>query len=231
MTAHSECGTPAAPADPPARGRATARWAAARWAALGMPVEKAKDFQGARAAAARLSAPASQQLGLWSSLMAILSTVFSILGPKSWARPRPSCSRGSWPSSGACPARSIDFDYIGQILLFLAVLYVISSRLQLPAAVRHGRRRAEDGLRHAPGGEPKLARLPLKFFDARTHGEILSRVTNDVDNIANTLQQSVTQIITSVVTLIGVIIMMLTISPPTDADRPGGAARLDGRGR
>src|SRR5436305_12940411 len=59
----------------------------------------------------------------------------------------------------------------------------------------------------------KLARLPLRFFDARTHGEILSRVTNDIDTIATTLQQSLTQLITSVVTIVGVIIMMLTISP------------------
>jgi ATP-binding cassette subfamily B protein len=59
----------------------------------------------------------------------------------------------------------------------------------------------------------KLARLPLKFFDSRTHGEILSRVTNDVDNISNTLQQSITQMISSLVTLVGVIIMMFIISP------------------
>ena len=61
--------------------------------------------------------------------------------------------------------------------------------------------------------EDKLSRLPLKFFDARTHGEILSRVTNDVDNISTTLQQSLTQLITSIVTIIGVIVMMLSISP------------------
>ena len=58
----------------------------------------------------------------------------------------------------------------------------------------------------------KLAKLPLKFFDSRTNGEILSRAVNDVDNISGTLQQSLTQLITSVVTLIGVIVMMLTIS-------------------
>ena len=61
--------------------------------------------------------------------------------------------------------------------------------------------------------DDKLSRLPLKFFDTHTHGEILSRVTNDVDNISNTLHQSVTQLITAVITFIGVIIMMLTISP------------------
>jgi len=61
--------------------------------------------------------------------------------------------------------------------------------------------------------EEKLERLPLKFYDSRTHGEILSRAVNDMDNVSNTLQQNVTQLITSVVTVIGVVIMMLSISP------------------
>ena len=61
--------------------------------------------------------------------------------------------------------------------------------------------------------DDKLSRLPLKYYDSRTHGEILSRVTNDLDNIANTLQQSLTQLITSIVTIIGIVVMMLTISP------------------
>src|SRR5256886_17460497 len=61
--------------------------------------------------------------------------------------------------------------------------------------------------------EAKLSRLPLKFFDSRTHGEIMSRAVNDVDNISTTLQQSLTQLITSAVTLVGVIVLMLTISP------------------
>ena len=60
--------------------------------------------------------------------------------------------------------------------------------------------------------EAKFSRLPLKFFDSRTHGEILSRAVNDLDNISSTLQQNLTQLITSVLTLIGVIVMMLTIS-------------------
>ena len=60
--------------------------------------------------------------------------------------------------------------------------------------------------------EAKLTRLPLKFFDTRTHGEILSRAVNDMDNIGSTLQQSLTQLITSLVTIVGVIIVMLTIS-------------------
>ena len=59
----------------------------------------------------------------------------------------------------------------------------------------------------------KLSKLPLKFFDAHTHGEILSRVINDIDNISSTLEQSITQIITSVITLVGIVVMMLVISP------------------
>ena len=59
----------------------------------------------------------------------------------------------------------------------------------------------------------KLARLPLKYFDSKTHGEIMSRVTNDIDNISTSLQQSLTQLITSVCTIVGVLVMMLTISP------------------
>ncbi len=61
--------------------------------------------------------------------------------------------------------------------------------------------------------DEKLSRLPLKYFDSRTHGEIMSRAVNDMDNISTTLQQSITQVITSVVTLLGVMVMMLTISP------------------
>src|SRR5437763_16692232 len=61
--------------------------------------------------------------------------------------------------------------------------------------------------------DEKLARLPLKYFDSRTHGEIMSRAVNDMDNLSTTLQQSITQLISSGVTLVGVIVLMLTISP------------------
>ena len=67
--------------------------------------------------------------------------------------------------------------------------------------------------------DDKLARLPLKYFDSRPHGEIMSRAVNDMDNISTTLQQSMTQLITSVVTLLGVVVMMLTISPLLTLDR------------
>jgi ABC-type multidrug transport system fused ATPase/permease subunit len=106
-----------------------------------------------------------------------------------------------------------DFHYIGIIALILIGMYIISALFSLTMGlvmsgvaqrtVRDLRREVDD----------KLSRLPLKYFDLHPHGDILSRVTNDVDTIATTLQQSLTQIITAVITIIGYIIMMLTISP------------------
>lgn len=106
-----------------------------------------------------------------------------------------------------------DFHYIGMIALILIGIYVVSALFSLTMGlvmsgvsqktVRDLRREVDE----------KLSRLPLKYFDMHAHGDILSRVTNDVDTIATTLQQSLTQIITSVITIIGYIIMMLTISP------------------
>jgi len=107
----------------------------------------------------------------------------------------------------------IDFTYIRNIILLLLGLYVISTIFGFlqqyimaevaQKTVYNLRKEVED----------KLSRLPLKFFDSKTHGEILSRVTNDVDNISTTLQQSLTQLITAIVTIIGIVVMMLTISP------------------
>ena len=111
------------------------------------------------------------------------------------------------------PVPSIDFKYIGTIILILIGFYIISAiftyiQQYVMAGVSQKtvfamRRDVND----------KLARLPLKYFDSRSHGEIMSRVTNDIDNVSNTLQQSLTQLITSICTIMGVIIMMLTISP------------------
>nr|WP_233097740.1 ABC transporter ATP-binding protein [Dictyobacter vulcani] len=97
--------------------------------------------------------------------------------------------------------------------MFLAVLYIISSvfaYIQQYIMASVAQRTVYDLRKQV---EEKLSRLPLKFFDSRTHGEILSRAVNDMDNISSTLQQSLTQLITSLVTIIGVIVMMLTISP------------------
>ncbi|MDO8686438.1 MAG: ABC transporter ATP-binding protein [Clostridiales bacterium] len=107
----------------------------------------------------------------------------------------------------------IDLSYIGQIALILLGMYLISSSFSLVMGlVMSGvsQKTVRDLRREV---DHKLAKLPLKYFDMHPHGDILSRVTNDIDTISSTLQQSLTQIITSVVTILGYIIMMLTISP------------------
>lgn len=107
----------------------------------------------------------------------------------------------------------IDFNYIGKIILLLVALYIISSVFAFIMQYIMAGVAQKTVYQLRKDVEDKLAKLPLKFFDGRSHGDILSRVTNDVDNIANTLQQSLTTLITSIVTILGVIIMMITISP------------------
>ncbi|MBP1745027.1 MAG: transporter [Firmicutes bacterium] len=106
-----------------------------------------------------------------------------------------------------------DFKYIGMIALILIGMYLISALFSIiMGLVMSGvaQKTSRDLRREV---DDKLNRLPLKYYDSHPHGDILSRVTNDIDTIANTLQQSLTQIITSVISIIGYIIMMLTISP------------------
>lgn len=108
---------------------------------------------------------------------------------------------------------AVDFTYIGQILLFLLAIYLLSSAFTfvMQYVMSSVAQRTVFDMRKDV--DLKLAKLPLKYFDSKTHGEILSRVTNDIDTISSTLQQSLTQLITSVVQIAGYIIMMFTISP------------------
>lgn len=180
-------------------------------AMMGMPVQKAKDFKGTLRRFVGYFAPQKYRLMLVFGA-AILSTVFNILSPKILGLATTKLFEGVVAKFNHVPGAGVDFGYIGNILLILAGLYIVSaafSYLQqfIMASVAQ---RTVYGLRKQV--EDKLTRLPLKFFDGRTHGEILSRAVNDMDNIASTLQQSLTQLITSVVTIVGVIIIMLTIS-------------------
>lgn len=179
---------------------------------FGAPVEKAKDFKGTFKRLAIYLAPKK-----WTFLVVIffgiLSTIFSIVSPKVLGMTTDSLFGTFMARMNGDASAAVDFTYIGRILLILAGLYVISSLFMyvmhyLMADVAQNtvynmRQEISD----------KFTRLPLKYFDGRTHGEVLSRVTNDMDNIANTLQQSMMQLITSTITIIGTIIMMLTISP------------------
>ncbi|MGE5548969.1 MAG: ABC transporter ATP-binding protein, partial [Bacteroidota bacterium] len=107
----------------------------------------------------------------------------------------------------------IDFKYIGRIAIILIGIYIISALFSLITGLVMAEVSQRTVYQMRKDVDAKLAKLPLKYFDSRPHGEILSRVTNDMDTISNSLQQSLTQIITSIVSILGYIIMMLTISP------------------
>jgi ATP-binding cassette, subfamily B, multidrug efflux pump len=179
---------------------------------MGMPVQKAKDFKGTAKRLVGYLKPQKYKI-VTVLIAAILSTIFMIASPKILGKAITKLFEGMMLKFKGVPGASVDFDYIGNIMLILIGLYVISSLFTyVQQYVMAGvTQKVVYTLREEVNR--KLSKLPLKYFDSRTHGEILSRVTNDIDNISNTLQQSLTQMITSVITIIGVIIMMLTISP------------------
>ncbi len=183
--------------------------------AMGRAVEKPKDFKRTLGRLLRYFLP--QRTALIVVLVtAVLGTVFNIVGPKILGLATTKLFDGLLAKYQAFlhhqSAPGVDFNYIATVLLILLGLYVISAIfMYIQQYVMAGvAQRTVYQLRREV--EEKFARLPLKFFDSRTHGEILSRAVNDMDNISTTLQQSVTQLITSAITLIGVIVMMLTIS-------------------
>lgn len=183
-----------------------------RGMAMGMPVQKAKDFKGTFTRLLGYFAP--QKISLIAVLLAaILGTTFNIIGPKILGLATTKLFEGIVAKYRGIPGAGVDFGYIGNILLLLVGLYVLSSIfMYIQQYIMAGvAQKMVYTLRQQV--EAKISRLPLRFFDSRTHGEILSRAVNDMDNISTTLQQSLTQLITSAVTLIGVIIIMLTISP------------------
>lgn len=179
---------------------------------MGLPVQKAKNFKITFFRLLSYLKPLKYHL-LAVFCLAILSTVFSIVSPKIMGKATTKLFEGSMLIFKHVPGAHIDFQYIGHILLLLLVLYLISSVFSfLTQYIMAGvAQKTVYTMRNEV--VEKLARLPLKFFDNHAHGDILSRVANDIDNIATTLQQSLGQLIMSIITILGVIIMMLTISP------------------
>ncbi|WP_416825667.1 ABC transporter ATP-binding protein [Ectobacillus polymachus] len=180
----------------------------------GMMVQgaKVKDFKGTLNRLLKYLKPRRFKL-LVVFLTAILSTIFMIVGPKLMGKVTTKLFEGIILKMKRIPGAKVDFDYIGNILLLLVGLYILSalfSYLQQYLMSDVAQKTVYD-LRLEVN--QKLAKLPLKYYDEHAHGDTLSRVTNDIDMIGSTLQQSITQFITSFVTIIGIIIMMLTISP------------------
>ena len=144
-------------------------------------------------------------------LFAIGSTIFSIVGPKVLAKATDEIFSGLVNKISG--SGGINFDKIGKILLILLGLYVISAIFQfIQGYIMTGvSQKVCYNMRKDIAA--KINRMPMKYFDKMTHGEVLSRVTNDVDTLGMSLNQSITQLITSVTTVIGVLVMMLSISP------------------
>ncbi|WP_192807832.1 ABC transporter ATP-binding protein [Desulfosporosinus sp. OT] len=142
---------------------------------------------------------------------AFLSTVFSIVGPKLLGKVTTKLAEGLF----AYYARTgllTDFNYMGKIIFLLIVLYTISAVCSYVQGYMMAKVSMDVTYKLRKNISEKMNRIPLNYYDSRTHGEVLSRITNDVDVVSQTLNQSLTQIITSVTSIVGVLAMMLSIS-------------------
>ena len=174
------------------------------------PAEKAKDFKGTMKTLASYLAKYKLSI-IIVFIFAIGSVTFSVIGPKILGKATTEIFNGL-VSKVSGSGKGIDFDAIKKILISLIILYVISTVFSfVQGFVMSGiSQKVAYNLRDEL--VKKLNRLPMKYFDTKTHGEVLSRFTNDIDTLAQSLNQSLTQIITSITTLVGVFIMMLSIS-------------------
>jgi ATP-binding cassette subfamily B protein len=206
-----------------------------------MPAEKSKDFRGAMKRLVGMLKPEHPRISV-VLVLGVVSVTFAILGPKILGNATNILFEGilskrlpagvtqaqaiaalkakgqnrlaeMLASMHLHPGHGVDFGALGRILLTLVAIYLASASFAwLQQYIMAGvAQRTVYRLRQRV--DEKLARLPLKYFDEHARGDVLSRVTNDIDNISSSLQQSLTQLITAALTIVGVLIMMLTISP------------------
>lgn len=174
-----------------------------------MPGEKPKDFKHSIEKLVRY-------LGrYWYAIVAVMifaavSTVFSVAGPKVMARATNALVEGLGKKIAG--TGSIDFTYIAKVLLFTLGLYICSAVFSFIQGMIMTGITQKTCYRMRKEISEKINRMPMKYFESRTYGEVLSRITNDVDTLGQSLNQSVTQIITSVATLVGTLVMMISIS-------------------
>jgi ATP-binding cassette subfamily B multidrug efflux pump len=179
---------------------------------MGMPVDKAKDFRGTLRRLLAYLQPHRLRL-LVVLTAAILGTIFSIVIPRILGTATTELFEGTMLKMRGVPGAAIDFDFITRILITLAFLYSLSFLFSYAQQLIMAGVSQKIVYQMRKDVDDKLARLPLKFYDGQPHGEILSRVTNDIDIISSTLQQSITQLITAIISMVGVVVMMLIISP------------------
>lgn len=172
--------------------------------------EKPKDFRGS-------SKKLIKYLGkYWIAIVIVMifaaaSTVFSVAGPKVMGKATTALAEGLMDKISG--TGGIDFDYIAKVLLFTLGLYIISAVFMFIQGLIMTNITQKTCYRMRKEIVEKINRMPMKYFESRTYGEVLSRITNDVDTLGQSLNQSITQVITSVATLIGTLVMMLSISP------------------
>lgn len=174
------------------------------------PGEKVKDFKGSIRKMLRYMGKYKIAV-VFVIIIAACSTVFSVAGPKVLGKATTALASGLMAKVAG--TGGIDFTYIGKILLFVLGLYLLSSVLSFIQGWIMTGITQKICYRMRKEITEKINRMPMKYFESRTYGEVLSRITNDVDTLGMGLNQSVTQIITSTATIIGVLVMMLSISP------------------
>lgn len=179
---------------------------------IGRPVEKAKDFKGTVKRLVRYMGHHKWSLFI-VFLATLLSTLFSVLSPKILGEATTVLFTGMLGRLEGLPGAGVDFAAIARILLMLGTVYVFSALfgyVQQIIMVNVAQKTVYNMRRDI---NHKLARLPLKYYDTNSHGDTLSRFTNDVDVVSQSLQQSVVEMMSSFISIVGVTIMMLTISP------------------
>ncbi len=172
--------------------------------------EKAKDFKGTIGKLFRYIGKYKAAVVV-VAIFAIGSTIFNVVCPKVLGKATTALSEGIM--NKITGNGGIDFTYIGKILLFCLGLYVLSVAFNFVQGFIMTGITQKVCYRMRREVSEKINRMPMSYFESRTYGEVLSRITNDIDTMGNGLNQSITQLITSVSTVIGVIVMMLTISP------------------
>ena len=174
------------------------------------PGEKAKDFKGSFSKLLRYIGKSKIAI-IVVMIFAAISTIFSVAGPKVMGKATTALADGLMNKIAG--TGGIDFDYIAKILLFTLCLYAFSSLCSFVQGWIMTGITQRLCYRVRKEITEKINRMPMKYFESRTYGEVLSRITNDVDTLGQGLNQSVTTIITSTATLIGTLVMMLSISP------------------
>ncbi len=204
--AGGEAPNPTAPRNPGAELRNMGP--AGRMATMGMPAEKSKDFGGSTRRLLGLMAP-ERSGAILVLIFAVVSVTLSVLGPKVLGRGTDIIFKGLRGRPGG-----IDFNALRNVMLFALALYVGSSVLSYLQSYTLAGVVQRTMFRLRSEVEDKLNRLPLRYVDIQPRGDLLSRVTNDIDNISQSLQQSLSMLLTSTLSLTGVVIMMFIISPP-----------------